>query len=552
MDRIVSDIVFDFSVKPRLSDHQGNAILVASSIYEACKYYSLFQKTPFKGKCAVVTSYNPHERDISKEEIGANTETDKQFVYQTYMDILESVEDSPGKSKTEVYEDHAKALFEKEPANMHLLVVVDKLLTGFDAPACTYLYIDKSMQDHGLFQAICRTNRLDGDSKTYGYIVDYKNMFKKMEKAIAVYTAELDKSDGGADPAVMMQSRLEKGREGLDEALEALSLLCEGIEPPGTELEQLHYFCGNTEIPEDLAQHEPQRIALYKGVVKLLRAYGAIADDLEPAGYDAKDMSRIKRETDAYLHLRDIVRKASGESLDLKPYEADMRHLIDTYIEADEPRKISPFDNMGLLELIVKTGIVDAIAARLGGMKGNQNAVGESIENNVRAAIIKEHLNNPGFYGRMSAQLQEIIDLRKSKAIDYEAYLKKVAELAKRVHDGFEDKTAEALKRSPALRAVYDFLTATDMTRAAEKPREEKADSADNRTTTSEPYDVANDPNLHLAIQIDKTIKEVRPSDFRGFKPKENIIKAALLPLLRNDREVVERLYLIIERQKEY
>ena len=62
---------------------------------------------------------------------------------------------------------------------MRLLIVVDKLLTGFDAPSCTYLYIDKSMQDHGLFQAICRTNRLDGDDKPFGYIVDYKDLFKK-------------------------------------------------------------------------------------------------------------------------------------------------------------------------------------------------------------------------------------------------------------------------------------------------------------------------------------------------------------------------------------
>jgi type I restriction enzyme R subunit len=84
MERVVADIVFDFSVKPRLSSERGNAILVASSIYEACKYFELFQKTPFKGKCAVVTSYNPQAQDVTLEETGANTETDKQFIYNTY------------------------------------------------------------------------------------------------------------------------------------------------------------------------------------------------------------------------------------------------------------------------------------------------------------------------------------------------------------------------------------------------------------------------------------------------------------------------------------
>src|SRR5580658_1131437 len=108
MERVVSDIIFDFSVKPRLSSEKGNAILIASSIYEACKYFALFQKTPFKGKCAVVTSYNPMTRDVTKEETGANTETDKQFIYNTYTDLLKDVEAKPGLTKTETYEEWAK------------------------------------------------------------------------------------------------------------------------------------------------------------------------------------------------------------------------------------------------------------------------------------------------------------------------------------------------------------------------------------------------------------------------------------------------------------
>jgi type I restriction enzyme R subunit len=154
MDRVVADIVFDFSVKPRLSSQRGNALLVASSIYEACNYFTLFQQTPFRGKCGLVTSYNPQATDVTTEEVGANTETDKQFIYTTYTELLKDVQPRPGKTKTETYEEDAKKLFVTEPANMKLLIVVDMLLTGFDAPPCTYLYIDKSMQDHGLFQAI--------------------------------------------------------------------------------------------------------------------------------------------------------------------------------------------------------------------------------------------------------------------------------------------------------------------------------------------------------------------------------------------------------------
>jgi type I restriction enzyme, R subunit len=405
MDRVVSDIVFDFSVKPRLSSERGNAILVASSIHEACRYFTLFQKTSFKGKCAVVTSYNPLAGDVTLEETGANTETDRQFIYNTYIELLKDVEAKPGMTKTETYEESAKTLFIKEPVSMKLLVVVDKLLTGFDAPPCTYLYVDKSMQDHGLFQAICRTNRLDGDDKDFGYIVDYKDLFKKVENAIAVYTSELDHSAGGAPPEVLLEDRLRKGRERLDTALEALDLLCEPVEPPKGELEHIHYFCGNTEVPSDLKERQPQRTALYKAAATLMRAYANIADELDGAGYSDADIVRIKLQRDRYLSVREIVRKASGESLDLKAYEADMRHLIDTYIEAEEPRTISPFHNMSLLDLIVKTGIANAINTQLGGMKGNKEAIAETIENNVRSKIIKEHLNDPAYFEAMPIRL---------------------------------------------------------------------------------------------------------------------------------------------------
>jgi type I restriction enzyme R subunit len=521
MDRVVSDIVFDFCVKPRLSSERGNAILVASSIFDACKYFTLFEKTPIKGKCAVVTSYNPLAQDVTLEETGANTETDKQFIYNTYTELLKEVEAKPGMNKTETYEERAKGLFTKEPANMKLLVVVDKLLTGFDAPPCTYLYIDKTMKDHGLFQAICRTNRLDGEDKDFGYIVDYKDLFKNLinEKgtgALQVYTSELDHSAGGAAPEVHLQDRLKKGKERLDDAIETLTLLCEPVEPPKGPLEYIHYFCGNTEIASDLEERGPQRAALYKATVALVRAYANIADELEPAGYSPTDVSRIAEQLKHYLNVREIIRKASGETLDLKPYEADMRHLIDTYIEAAEPRKISRFDNMGLLELIVKTGIANAVAMQLGGIKGNKDAVAETIENNVRSKIIKEHLNDPAFYEKMSALLDEIIKLRKEQADKYEEYLKLMAELAKKVEAGKGDDTPEKLD-TPGKRALWNNL----------------------------------DKNEALALKIDATVKEVRPDDWRGVQSREQIIKKALYDVLDVVSEV-ERIFLIIKAQKEY
>ncbi|MEO5760801.1 MAG: HsdR family type I site-specific deoxyribonuclease [Vicinamibacteria bacterium] len=529
MERVVSDILFDFSVKPRLSSERGNAILVASSIFEACKYFALFQKTPFKGRCAIVTSYNPQARDVTLEEVGANTESDRQVIFNTYTELLKGVDAKPGTTATETYEDQSKDLFKKYPAKMKLLVVVDKLLTGFDAPPCTYLYIDKSMQDHGLFQAICRTNRLDGEDKEFGYIVDYKDLFKKVENAIAVYAAsDLDRGMGGVEPDVLLKDRLQLGKERLDNALDALELLCEPVAPPRGELEHIHFFCGNTEIASDLQEREPRRGALYKTTVALVRAYANIADELERAGFSAAQAAHIKDRLNHFLNVREAVRLASNEHLDMKAYEADMRHLIDTYIEAEPSRTISPFGDLSLLDLIVKSGIAAAISSMPAGVKASEAAVAEVIENNVRKTIIKDQLTDPAFYDRMSRVLDEIIAARKAKAIDYEEYLKRIAELAKKVQAGQDAQTPAELN-TPGRRAIFNWLKAWTPNVAAEPGVEA----------------------FERALQLDAAIKAERSDGWRGFLPKEQEIKQAIYNVL-GSADAVEALFPIIKQQREY
>lgn len=214
-----------------------------------------------------------------------------------------------------------------------------------------------------------------------------------------------------------------------------------------------------------------------------------------------------------------------------------MRHLIDTYIEADEPRKISPFDDMPLLELIVKSGIADAINSQLGDLKGNKEAIAESIENNVRSKIIKEHLSDPAFYDKMSTLLDEIIAARKAKAIEYEKYLKLIAELVKKVEAGHADDMPVQLN-TPGRRALYNLLS---------------QGISGGQLGVAQPtasYAAAGGA-LELAMRIDATVKQARPDGWRGVQAKENVIKAALFSILQNVEEV-ERIFLIIRQQKEY
>ena len=216
LEMIVADILMDMAKRPRLMDGRGNALLVSASIYQACKFYELFEQTELKGKCAIVTSYKPSPVAIKGEETGEGL-TERLRQYDIYKKMLADwfPLDDPDKAvnRIEEFEKAVKKKFVEEPGQMKLLIVVDKLLTGFDAPSATYLYIDKPMRDHGLFQAICRVNRLDGDDKEYGYIIDYKDLFKSLQGAVKDYTSGALDGYDKEDVAGLLKDRLEKGRE---------------------------------------------------------------------------------------------------------------------------------------------------------------------------------------------------------------------------------------------------------------------------------------------------------------------------------------------------
>ena len=514
--KIVGDIAGDFLLKPRLASERGNAILVASSIFEACRYFEEFNKTELRDRCALITSYNPSGSDISLEDTGAKSETDKEYIYHTYDELLKDTRVSLGKSKTETYEDDAKDLFVKGPARMKLLIVVDKLLTGFDAPSCTYLYIDKTMKDHGLFQAICRTNRLDGDDKAFGYVVDYKNLIKKMEDAIAVYTSELDHEPGAQNPEILLKERLGAARERLRTALEAIEITCEPVQPPKDQLCYIHYFCGNTDKPDDLQSTAPMRQALYKVTAELVRAYSNLADEMEAAGFDEAESKHFKSRVQHFANMREVVKLSSGEYIDLKSHEPDMRLMMDRYIEAEAPTSTSNLDNVSLIELIVKSGIADAIIGRLSRLKNNKEAIAEAIENNIRSYLIKNRYVDPKFYENMSKLLNDIIEQRRADALEYQEYLVQIARLAEQVQSGEIEKTPDSIN-TPELRALYNNLG--------------KAEKA--------------------ALELDEKIKKGALDSWRGNRAKEQQIKQIIYDL-RGNKEEVEKLFPIIKEQEGY
>ncbi|MFG6102043.1 HsdR family type I site-specific deoxyribonuclease [Leptothoe sp. EHU-05/26/07-4] len=517
LEMIVNDILMDMETKQRLVDGYGNAMLVCSSIYQACKTYELFSKTDLAGKCAIITSYKPGPADIKGEETGEG-ETEKLHQYAIYRKMLADYFNQPedkAMKRTEDFEKQVKERFKNEPGQMRLLIVVDKLLTGFDAPSATYLYIDKKMQDHGLFQAICRVNRLDGEDKEYGYIVDYKDLFKSLEGAITDYTSGAFENFDAEDVDGLLCDRIEKGRERLEGMREKVKAICEPVRLPRDTVDYIRYFCEDPADKEALAASEPKRIALYQAVAALVRAYTNLANEMAEAGYSPQEAATIKQEVTHYDEVREAIKKASGDYIDMKQYEPAMRRLLDTYIRADPSEVISDLDDLGLIDLIVQRG-AEAIDQLPKGIREDEDAVAETIENNMRRVIIDESPINPKYYDRMSELLDALIEERRKQAINYQEYLEKVKNLARQVKPPADAATdyPDSID-TPAKRSLYDNLGQDEA----------------------------------LVIRIDTAVRYTKKADWVGNRFKEREVKNVLreevgdynaddvLELVKNQRE---------------
>lgn len=520
LEKIVCDIIFDFETKARLADGSGNAILVADDILTACKYYELFQQKKFH-KCAVISSYKPRIGDLRTETVSDEEETDADEKFRIYLQMIGIEADTDAdqrdiSKRVEELEASAKKRFVEEPYNMKLLIVVDKLLTGFDAPPCTYLYVDKKMYDHGLFQAICRVNRLDGEDKDFGYIVDYRQLFGNLSAAMEKYTSGAFGGYADEDVDGLLKDRKAEAQKRFEKILDELDEHCAGVAYPKGEIEYLHYFCGENGI--DIANDEAfarMRERLYRLVDSLIRAYAEVKPMMCDLGYTAAQQAKFDRSVNFYVALKITIGRSSGDFIDLKAYEPGMRYLIDNYIVAEDAKSIKDLDDFTLLDFILaQREKMEADASR----SKEQECAAEAIEHNIRKKIVEKSVLNPKYYEKMSAVLEQLIQERKRGVTAYAKLLDKYIKLERDVTKPEENECyPEKVRYSAAMRALYDN-TGCD---------EELASA------------------LHAAVMRSKMDR------FRNDPVKERRIKRELLKILKRKDEV-ERVFKIIVVQEEY
>jgi type I restriction enzyme R subunit len=236
------------------------------------------------------------------------------------------------------------------------------------------------------------------------------------------------------------------------------------------------------------------------------------------AGYSETEAQEIKGEVDHYEKVREEVKLASGDYIDMKMYEPAMRHLLDTYIRAEESEKLSAFDDMSLVELIVERG-EKAVESLPKGIRRNKKAMAETIENNVRRLIIDEMAVNPKYYEKMSQLLDALIQDRKREAMNYKAYLAKIVELTRKISKPETQTTYPAAINSPARRALYDNL----------------------------------DENEDLAVELDKVIRYTKKDAWRGNRFKEReVVNVVREVLARYEVQKTDEIIEIVKNQRDY
>ncbi|MEM9569561.1 MAG: HsdR family type I site-specific deoxyribonuclease [Bacteroidota bacterium] len=450
LTRIAEDIILDMETRVDLQAGTANALLVASSILEAFRYYAILQARGFTA-CAVITSYT----DSQPSATTTLTQDESAEKKRIYTQMITHYQKQYAGLTPDTFESKIKKVFKEKPAEIKLLIVVDKLLTGFDSPPTAYLYIDKKMQDHGLFQAVCRVNRLHTPDKKHGYIIDYKDLFKSLEKSIKNYTDEAFGDFDAEDVQDVLHYQLTVAKEHLKKARKSYHTLLKNIPIPHTANNQREYFCGKRNDKNALIETQPKRNELYTITRKLLRAYANIANQLTIAEYPKAEIKTIVQEVHQAQQLMQTIEMISGDQQDIRHYDSTMRHILDNYISAKRSKKITPFSDKPLLALIQTEGLTNTINTL--GM--DEQSATSALGNNAFRAIEKNKPLNPVYYQNLSLRLEQLLLEQQLGKIAYEVYLKQMETLLEDIARTTEKATHYPRTiKTQGQRTLYDNL----------------------------------------------------------------------------------------------
>jgi len=396
----ISMIAFDinqhFLDNYKTQGTQFKAMLATSSKIEAIRYLEAFEELDDLS-CAVIIS--PPDRREGHDAVDQISKDKVQNFWKKMMNRYNTEES---------YEDTVKDEFINGD-DIDLLIVVDKLLTGFDAPRATVLYIDKSLKEHTLLQAIARVNRLY-EGKDYGLIIDYRGLLDKLDQAVQMYSgAGLENFDP-------------KDLEGaIHDIISVIGLLRQYY----SDLLQIFSPIKNkqdTEEYEIWLEDIELREEFYDVLSKFGRNLGiALESEKIYNTLSSEELKTYKKDLKFFQELRKSVKLRYSDTIDHKEYEAKMQKLMDNYIAAEEVIRITnPVD-------ILNEKAFEEELERL----DSKRAKADAIRTRLTKSVNKKWDENPAYYKRFSERVKDAIEAYKDKRISEADYLNKMEDIMK-------------------------------------------------------------------------------------------------------------------------
>lgn len=399
------------------------AMLATSSKYEAVKYHSIFEEFGNIKTSFVISAPDTRE---GYDEVD---ESNKQFVTEAWNKLIRKYGDE------DRYLEKIKDEF-IEGDEMELLIVVDKLLTGFDAPRAAILYIDKELKEHNLLQAIARVNRLY-DGKDFGFIIDYRGLLGNLDSALTSYSS-LDGFDEEDIMGAVIDIKEEVAR----------------VKTYYSHLKELFVAVVNKddqETYEVFLADEEKRKDFYELLSSYARALKlALSSDKITEVFSNEEIEAYKRAMKFYSELRKSVKIRYHEEVDFGKYEKQMQKLLDTFISAEEVNKLTKLVN-----------IFDAdFEQELDRVIGD-NARADTIISASSKVITEKREQNPAYYDKLSKRIQEILDKYKDGRLNDEEklkYAKDIRAMLMQKDSDDLDEYPEKIKHNRSARSFYDNL----------------------------------------------------------------------------------------------
>ncbi len=322
----------------------------------------------------------------------------------------------------------------KHEAEPEIIIVVSKLLTGFDAPKNTVLYITKNLKEHNLLQAIARVNRLD-EGKEFGYILDYYGILGDLNHALNEYQAL-----AGFD-AEDIEGTIINIKEEVETLKQKHSALWDIFKTVRNRMDEEEY--------ELLLSDEQLRHSFYKRLSEFARTLKIALSTIEfMEATPESTVEKYKKDLHFFQKLRISVKKRYAEEIDYKEYEPKIQKLIDTYIKSDDILQITP-----LVDIFDKDKFEEEVSKL-----ESPRARADTIANRTKKTIVEKWEEDPAFYKRFSKLLEETIEEFLQKRLSEKDYLRQVTEIMNSVRNRTGDDVPDKLKNREVAKAFYGLV----------------------------------------------------------------------------------------------